>query len=57
MGRYYAEHNLLIGACEGTSQQLHNILRAFRGSGRHTVKILEIGAGMWFAPSISQPGS
>jgi hypothetical protein len=45
MGRYYAEHNHLSGACEETSQQFDNILRVLRESGKQTVKILEIGAG------------
>lgn len=46
MGRYYAEHNQLTKACEEMSQQLDDILKALSGSGKHVVKILEIGAGL-----------
>ncbi len=46
MTRYYAEHNQLTEACEEMAQQLNKILCVLQGSGKHVVRILEIGAGL-----------
>ncbi|KAF5356753.1 hypothetical protein D9756_006516 [Leucocoprinus leucothites] len=45
MSQYYAEHNQLTKACEEMAQRLDKILQFLRDSGKHIVRILEIGAG------------
>ncbi|KAJ3554330.1 hypothetical protein NP233_g12444 [Leucocoprinus birnbaumii] len=44
MSRYYAEHNGFTKGCEEMAEQLDRILHFMRDSGRHVVRLLEVGA-------------